>query len=294
MTMPPQPPMAPGAPPPKQRPGTVTGGAILTFLLGALALVWAALTVVSTVLMSESELLQQIKSQQQPGQEIPTQDIDAVVGVMRATMYGSAVVLALFGLALLVLGFFVWRGSRGARITTWVVTGLFGFCGLCGSLGSVMGAAGGAGAAAGVVGMIMPVLALLLALGVIILLALPESNEFFRKPTPAWEPPAEYLAGPTGQMPPPPYGQQVPPSVPPAPGHPTPPVPPPAAGGPVPPPAPGEFGPPSGEQPGEAAPPTGEQPPSPEQPGGPADSPPPPGAPSEGENRPPQTGPDKG
>jgi len=101
------------------------------------------------------------------------------------------------GLAVLILAFFVLRGSNGARITTWVISGLmllcsiggFGLMALIGSSdvdGVDFAAATEAGLAAvpswynafSTISLVISVLAYLL---VIILLALPASNEYFRK-----------------------------------------------------------------------------------------------------------------
>ncbi|SCG46900.1 hypothetical protein GA0070560_10532 [Micromonospora halophytica] len=124
---------------------------------------------------------------------------------------GAAVVGLLFAIVLAVLGLFNNRGSNGTRIATWVLGGIV-FC--CCGFGTVSNAAGGFANNTGPTNGDMPsgeevqrrleealpswygpvtillaVLGLLSLLAALILLALPKSNEFFRKPKQGWEPP---------------------------------------------------------------------------------------------------------
>lgn len=121
-----------------------------------------------------------------------------------------AVVLSIiFAALLLVCGIFVGKGKQWARITTWVVGGLMLCCGVAGLAGGAMqgmipqqGAGSGpsqaeitqavqdatpgwiTGVSTG-----LQLIGVLAALAVVILLALPPSHAFFRKPAPEWTPP---------------------------------------------------------------------------------------------------------
>ncbi|MGY0006312.1 hypothetical protein [Micromonospora sp. I033] len=128
---------------------------------------------------------------------------------------GTAALLFVLALGLVVLGLFNNRGSNGTRITTWVLGGIL-ICCLGGSLisgatGAVGGNAGGDGPSAeelrrsledalpswfGPVNTLLGVLGLVSLLVALILLALPKANEFFRKPKQGWEPPVPGAAYP--------------------------------------------------------------------------------------------------
>jgi hypothetical protein len=131
----------------------------------------------------------------------------------------SLLVIAAFG----VLSLFLLRGANPARITTWVLTGVFLFCGACLVLGqtastftpqgqgdpqseelarAVQEAAPGWYTVSEIAISVVELLAYVL---IIVLLALPASNTFFAKPVPQFHPPAEF-GGPGGPVPPMPGG----------------------------------------------------------------------------------------
>lgn len=133
----------------------------------------------------------------------------------------------LFAIGLVVLAVLNNKGRNASRITTWVVGGIALCCtglNLAGNaLGGSMGGQNGDVPSQDEinrqldaalpswyepVSMVLTVIGLLALLAALILLALPASNEFFRKRQPAWEPPA--------------FGAAYP-GYPPAPGYPTPP-----------------------------------------------------------------------
>jgi hypothetical protein len=142
-----------------------------------------------------------------------------------------------------VLAVFVSKGAQPARIITWVLSGLAVLCLGCGSLVSAIApsllsadTSGQGEAAADLLELIrantpdwiyyvsaaMNILVVLALLAVIVLLALPASNDFFRKEVELWVPPTA-PAGGYPQMPPPaipqnPAGTTLPP--PPAPPQP--------------------------------------------------------------------------
>ncbi|HWG98004.1 MAG TPA: hypothetical protein VNV66_01495 [Pilimelia sp.] len=136
---------------------------------------------------------------------------EAIAGVTAASAIVGAVVGLLLGAGFVVLAIFNSRGKNASRITTWAVGGLSICCGginlvsvlTGGTLGMNTSAPGqpspeqlSAALEAALPGWYFPVLVaatllgLLSLIGAVILLALPPSNEFFRKPPPAWEPPA--------------------------------------------------------------------------------------------------------
>jgi hypothetical protein len=218
-----------------------------------------------------------------------------VAGFIVATVIVGAVVSLLFAAGYVLLAIFDGRGKRPARIITWVVLGLALCCGGFGLVGAAVGGMnfGGSGSqpagapsSAEVQRMIeeglpswyspvtvtLGVVGLLTAIGAVILLALPASNEFFSRAQPVWELPG---AGPT------PWGARpggLPPGYPaPGPGQPSPPgqqpYPPQPGFGQQPyPPQPGP-----GQQPYPPQPGPGQQP-YPPQPGEPPAGPPPSGA----------------
>ncbi|MFC7546338.1 hypothetical protein [Plantactinospora sp. GCM10030261] len=136
----------------------------------------------------------------------------SVEGAETATAIGAiagTVVLLLIAIGLVVLAVLNNRGKNASRITTWVVGGIGACClgfGLLGTaLSNSMGNAGGDAPSAaeiqqrldevlpgwyGPVTNTLTTLALLALLAALILLALPASNQFFRKPQPGHgEPP---------------------------------------------------------------------------------------------------------
>jgi hypothetical protein len=146
--------------------------------------------------------------------------------IVGASVFGVVVNL-LFAAGLVILSIFNNRGRNGARITTWVIGGLMLCCtggGLASTgLTSSMNIDSGAGPSQqeiesrldqvlpswyNALSIVLTVVSLLAILGAVILLALPASNAFFRKPA------AGGLSGPPAQ--PPSYPpQQQPPAAPP-------------------------------------------------------------------------------
>jgi len=140
----------------------------------------------------------------------------------------AAVVQLLIAVGLVVLAVLNNQGRNGARITTWVVAGI-GLC--CAGLNLGGSATSGMNTSSSgdlpdpkvvqdrldaalpswsePLNLTLSVLAFLALLGAIILLALPASNQFFRKQQPAgWEPPVPGAGYPAQ----PPYPGQTPPS----------------------------------------------------------------------------------
>lgn len=236
--------MAYSSPPaaPARRPTSVTVACWLLYLVAALQLVGAALSLAYADAIQRA-LLDVYRDTAATG----------VSSVYRVFAIVGAVVVLLLALALVVLAVLDGRGSNAARIVTWVLAGL-GICctGYAGVSNALRGSAGftqngnGNGpsttevvnAIRGAVpdwyfpvNTVLNVIGLVALIAIIILLALPASNAFFRRPTgPAWQPPLPPgQAYPPPAYPYPPAGQQAPasPPYPPA-GQQSPPVPPPA------------------------------------------------------------------
>lgn len=172
----------------KSRPATVTTAAALQILLFVLSVVGVTLTLTYGADVTEA-MRANLEAQ------------GAAPDIVNSMSAGDDALSLVFnmapGLAVLILAFFVLRGSNGARITTWVISGLMLLCSIGGvGIMALIGAssvdgvdfaeATEAGLAAvpswynafSTVSLVVSVLAYLL---VIILLALPASNDYFRK-----------------------------------------------------------------------------------------------------------------
>lgn len=253
--------MAPGysppAPPERIRPATVTLASLLLLLVTFSSLAYLGGRIAITGLVQDAL-----------EQEFGGTEMADFTGVFVASIYLDAAVYVLFGLILGVLGPLLLRPRNGVRIATWVVGALGACCGGFSLIGAAFGAVAGAFGDApdssvqtelervlaeelpewyqvvNIGASLVGVVALLVAL---LLLALPASNEFFRRPEPVAVPP----------YPPPSFPQQPPPGYPPSASP---------AG-----PPPGPPGSPAGPPPGLPGPPPG-VPPAP--PGGPPGVPP--------------------
>ncbi|WP_307803975.1 hypothetical protein [Micromonospora echinofusca] len=195
---------------------------------------------------------------------------------------GAAVVGLLLAIGFVVLAVLNNRGKNVSRIITWVLGGIALCCtgvGLAGNAlnGMMSGQTGGDVPSQQEINRrldaalpswyepvsnLLTVLALLALLVALILLALPASNEFFRKPQTVWEPPvpgANYPGYPSTGTPgypqhgTPGYPQSGAPGYPPTPGQPGYPQQEPPSGGPGYPPPGGDN--PPGDRPGPSAPP---------------------------------------
>lgn len=249
-------PMNPAAPAARSRPSSVTISSYLLILVAVLQVI--GLIIALSVLNATREAYKEAFA--------GTNMADRAGSFATLTLIGTAVVGLLVAIGLVVLAMLNNRGKNASRIVTWVLGGLF-LC--CSGIGLALSAAGNAigmnntnGTNApdqaevqrilnehlpgwyGPVTTTISIIALLSLLIALILLALPRSNEFFRRPQPAWEPP---LPGSTY----PGYPQAGGPGAP-APGEQPgyqPPMPPPGGPGTQPPPGGYQPPPPSGYQP---------------------------------------------
>ena len=161
---------------------------------------------------------------------------DAVAGVTGGIIVGATVFSLLVGAGLVVLAIFNNRGKNASRIVTWVVGGIFLCCGGSGLAGQAGGGFNFGGAQEPnvptndelqqmlsdvlpswyqPVTILLGVIGILSLLVALILLALPPSNEFFRKRAPQWQPevagqPGGYQAYPAYPTTPPAGGPGVP------------------------------------------------------------------------------------
>ncbi len=225
----------------RRRPGTVTAAAVLMFTAAA-ALLGVAVAEFS-VIGPVGEAMEAVN---------PDPDAEGFGTTFAAFFFGGAGVLdVLFAITLSLLAGFSMAGKRPARIMSWIFGGLAVVCCGCGSVAysdvlfdsATTGAASGASdlsdAEMAAIGEALPSwftgsvvvfvgLLVLSVIGATILLALPPSNDFFRKLPEGWIPAGAYPGAPGAGYPgyPPGYptGYSSPPAWPPveAPGYPPP------------------------------------------------------------------------
>jgi hypothetical protein len=187
------------------RPGTVSFAGILLYVLALISFVSVGLALYQSTFMTKEKLAVIYHNGGYPQDQADAAATFAPIG-----SYVAAGFSLLVAILYILLAVFVNRGKQWARVTTWVVAGLFGAC--CNLLGVAGSAASsslsGMGAPGGIdskkiaediaalspswlppVGIALSAVALLAALSVIILLALPPSHPFFRKVEPVWTPP---------------------------------------------------------------------------------------------------------
>ncbi|MGN9908150.1 hypothetical protein ACTMTJ_11450 [Phytohabitans sp. LJ34] len=117
--------------PTRPRPATVTAAAAIMIFMGAAGLVNAVvgLAAIGGVVDRFREAAQATGASDS--------DIDGLAGLAWGTVIAGAVLAVLFGGLLIALGVGNLRGRNGARIATWIVSGLGLFCGCCGLLAVV-------------------------------------------------------------------------------------------------------------------------------------------------------------
>jgi hypothetical protein len=278
-------PYSQGVQPGPSRPGVVTVAGYLLYVVAA-AMVVQALTSLASVGPTRDVYARAYQGTEASGLE----------GVLVGAMIFGAVINLLIAAGFVALALFNNRGKNASRITTWVIGGISICCtgfGLAGNAASsAMSGLGGTPSQPGMpdpqeltrqledaipgwttpVSLVSSLIALLCLIVVVVLLALPPANDYFRKPVSAWQPPGvPGYPGYPSAYPPPSQAPYPPQPATPEPGH----------GGTTPPAYPQPGG-----QPGQSADPQPGQPASP-QPGGqsgqPAGTPPdypPPGQPS--------------
>ena len=186
--------------PAKQRPGTVTVASVLLYVAVAIQVVSIAVGALTIGRLSDAF------SGELPGTQ---QEQDTVRTAMKVGVGIGLGFSVLFAIGWLVLAILVGKGKNPARIVTWVLAGI-GVCCYGASLAgtafqSSMSSLGGASNANSqqiqqriqdalpswqtAYSTVSTIVELLIYVVVIILLALPASNDFFRKEQEVWVPP---------------------------------------------------------------------------------------------------------
>ncbi|WP_433346143.1 hypothetical protein [Micromonospora sp. CA-111912] len=193
----------PHSPPPaRTRPAVVTISSYLLILVAAIQVIQLILTL--TTIGTTRDVLHDAYSGTDANGADTLADFTIAIGI------GSAILVLLIGIGLVVLAMLNNRGRNGARITTWVVGGILVCCTGSNLISGLAGGFAGTGQTSGdapspeeiqrrleqelpswltPVNTLLAVVALLALLTALILLALPAANAFFRKPQQGWEPP---------------------------------------------------------------------------------------------------------
>lgn len=187
------------------RPGTVSFATFLLYLLALLSIVSAALNIYTASFQDKEKLLAIFLEG-----GYPQDQAEASASLAPVTFYAGAGVSVVLAILYVVLAIFVGKGKQWARITAWVVSGLGICCGLIGlaflsfeSTLTGMADTGGidvekvtADQAALLPSWLTPltnalsIVSLVACIAVVVLLLLPPSHPYFRKPEPVWTPPA--------------------------------------------------------------------------------------------------------
>jgi len=191
------------APAPLPRPATVTWASYLLYGLAALQVIYALMQI--STFGAQSRAIEQAYADFPELHDIAS--VSAAIGLIV-----NLIIAVLFVAGFITLGVLDSKGKNAARIITWVLAGIGVCCFGVGAAGSaansllsgIGGTSGGQGPdpaelqraiSDALPGWFYPaattvsVLSLLASIAVIVLLALPKSNEFFRKPQQTWEPP---------------------------------------------------------------------------------------------------------
>lgn len=185
----------------KVRPAPVTAAAFAQFAILALALISSIMSVVVTL-----DIAKQLEEQLAASGAIDQATVDTMISLVQVFTFVITGIALVFAVIVAVLGIFNLRGKNGARVTTWVFAGLGLLCGMCsvasapfstdtnpamsGNTDATTQALNDAMSQIAIpgwyasTGIVLNVISLLLYLAIIILLLLPKSNEFFRKPVP--------------------------------------------------------------------------------------------------------------
>ncbi len=210
-------------PPAKPRPGVVNVASILLYVTAALLVCQVLLSFlsISDVNKAVSDFEATHPDLQGAGNQV-------------GTIIGSVVQL-LLAAGFVTLGLLVGKGKQPARIVTWVLSGLGVLCVGCGTLFAAALPSMMSGnqdlaelttaindaipAWQRVASTVSGIATLLILITVIILLALPAANDYFRKEQEVWVPPTDWNQGGYPQVPPPaappyPPGPPAPPAPP--------------------------------------------------------------------------------
>jgi len=219
----PQEPQPPSGP--RTRPGSVAAVVWTQFLTAALLVVTAIAMFVAQSAVKDVTLEEVRNDPSFEGSGVTADDVGTFITITFAVVAG---VYLLFAIFYVILGLLNSKGKRAARVLSWILSGIALLCcgigGLIGQVGSATYSMNGTeyqdemtqaieDATPGWVAALDWITLLAFIVGsllIIILLAVPASNEFFRKEEPPVGPyPGQPPYG--GQPGQPPYGQQPPP-----------------------------------------------------------------------------------
>jgi hypothetical protein len=199
--------------PAKRRPGVVAAASALLYVSAGLLIISAVLGFIPI-----GEIRQVVTDYYADQPDLR----DATSLAFTIGLIVSGVFYLLLAVGLVVLGVLVGKGKQPARIITWVLGGLLVLCTGCGLVSTAAsGTFSGMGGAQNeeltrkieaatpawltAVSTTLSVVSLLVVITVIILLALPVANDYFRKEQQIWVPPTAYPATDPTLPPPPPY-----------------------------------------------------------------------------------------
>lgn len=188
-----------------EKPSTVTIASLSLIGMALLSLVGIILSIISSSKL-DAAAIKDIYRAAGADASIAETSANLVVITVYVGIGLSVVLAALY----LILGLSVGKGKQWARITSWVIAGLAICCnGLGAAGGALSGSLTGNSGAAGFdtqqvqdkiaglspswlasASLALSVIQLLLAITVVVTLALPPSNGYFRRPEPEWVPPA--------------------------------------------------------------------------------------------------------
>jgi hypothetical protein len=217
----------PLAQPARVRPATVKIASTLLIVLGVVELARVGITLYEWQLTKE--VFRDLISD-------PTKQSNALTALTAVTLVGVALTV-IIGVGMVMVGVFTGRGKQAARVLAWVIGGLVLLCTGLSLAGGLFSSGTSSTQQAdpdlpspeeltkalqakspGWLTPVSQVVGLVAVLGmivVVVMLALPASNEYFRKPVPVFIPPTEWP--PPGAMPPsalPPAAPQSPPAPP--------------------------------------------------------------------------------
>jgi hypothetical protein len=182
--------------PAPERPNTVTVAGYLLFLVAVMNAVSAIVTLSTFGTQARASIAAVREAQAKanpPSTTDPTSFVHAALGASIGIAFLVAVLFA-------VIGMFVLRGSQGWRITAWVLTGLGVLCSGLGVGGGLLGAASSSKASATTIDLPswittvsrgISIIDLIAFIAIIVLLALPRSNPYFKRAQ-LVEPPLPY------------------------------------------------------------------------------------------------------
>lgn len=189
---------------PRPRPQAVT-------VAGALLVVVAVLAVINGIvgMLTAGRMADAAREAYRSVPEVADQ-ADNLANIARASGIGGGVLYILGAVGLVVLAMLNLRGRQAARIVTWVLAGLGVLCCGCGAIGNAfqgltsrMGSSANGAAAREAqqkmldaqpgwyrpVNLTVAIIGVICLIVVIILLALPASNAYFKPAPAAWQPP---------------------------------------------------------------------------------------------------------